>query len=38
MEILKLWVCRTTLFQQFIDGVDVVVGQLKVLDLGLGVS
>ena len=38
-EILQLWICTTNPFiQQFIDGVDVGVGQLKALDLGLGGS
>ena len=41
MEILQLWICRAVplhTLQQLTNGVDVGVGQLKVLDLDLGGS
>lgn len=41
MEVLQLWIYRTTSFhmlQQFINEVDFEVGDLKVLELGLGGS
>jgi hypothetical protein len=40
LEFLQRWICRTNPShpQQFLDGVDVGVGQLKVLTLGLGGS
>jgi hypothetical protein len=37
-EALDLWVWPLCALQQFIHGVDAVVGQLKALDLGLGAS
>lgn len=40
MKIPQLWICRTAVLlrvlQQFIDGLNVGIGQLKALDLGLG--